>query len=54
MMRIDICAGLAALLLALSNPLRAQVVLSEVMHDPGGLDHLDEYRVYRTGQYQRD
>ena len=42
-MRIDICAGLAALLLALSNPLRAQVVLSEVMHDPGGSDHHDEY-----------
>ena len=42
-MRIDICAGLGALVLALSNPLCAQVVLSEVMHDPHGADHHDEY-----------
>ena len=42
-MRIDIWVGLGTLILALSNPLRAQVVLSEVMPDPGGLDHHDEY-----------
>ena len=43
MMRIDIWVGLGTLILALSNPLRAQVVLSEVMPDPGGLGHHDEY-----------
>ena len=42
-MRIDICAGLAALILVLSNPIRAQIVLSEVMYDPVGSDYHDEY-----------